>query len=292
MKIAVTGASGFIGSEVLEVLKKKEAVQIVALTRGEDHEDGVISWCSTDYSVDSLKRALVGTDAVIHLAATRGTTGNLSDYHGNECITENLLIAMGEMGVKKIVLASSIAVYSDTERIPWKEEQSVQPKTLYGITKASCEYLCHYYSKKYPFHYAAVRIAQVLGLGEKRKGMMNVFLETAAKKGTISVMGKSIAKRQYIYVKDLAEILCILALDLSRGSEIVNVGMDHAHSNLEIAQMINEVFENETEITYDDSFLEKIEASHMDTDYLLNEVGYHPLDMRQVLMDVRKDMER
>ena len=290
MKIAITGASGFIGTEVIKALQKKENIEILALTRKEDRTENNVRWVHTDYSVKSLSEILWGADAVIHLAAVRGPTGLISDYHENETITENILIAMGESGVKKIVLASSIAVYSDTEKIPWREEEPLLPKTLYGITKASCEYLCHYYSKKYGFHYAAVRIAQVLGLGEKRKGMMNVFLETAYARGEIRVMGRSSARRQYIYVKDLAEIMSRLACMDSSQSVILNAGMKTAYSNLEIARLVNQVFENDTPIQYDDSFPETTEPSHMDIRFLKEYLGYEPMEMEQVLADVRKDM--
>ncbi|MGN0355888.1 MAG: NAD-dependent epimerase/dehydratase family protein [Muricoprocola sp.] len=290
MKIAVTGASGFIGTEVIRELQKKEKIEILALTRAEDRTEGRVRWSHTDYSIKSLSEVLHGVDAVIHLAAVRGTTGTLSDYHENETITENILIAMGETGVRNIILASSIAVYSDTEKIPWREEEPLLPKTLYGITKASCEYLCHYYSKKYGFHYAAVRIAQVLGLGEKRRGMMNVFLETAYEHGEIRVMGRSSSRRQYIYVKDLAAVMSRLACMDSPQSVILNVGMKTAYSNLEIARLVNRIFENETPIRYDDSFPETIEPSHMDICSLEEYLGYEPMEMEQVLADVQKDM--
>lgn len=294
MKVAVTGASGFIGTEVLEKLKAFPDVEILALTRNADHaadKGETYAWKETDFSVANLRELFCDVDVVIHLAAVRGTTGVIADYHVNETITENILIAMGEEKVKRIIFASSIAVYSDTNTIPWREDSVVEPKTLYGITKASCEYLCQYYSRKYAFTYSIVRIAQVLGLAEKRKGMMNVFIEQAHQHGQLCVMGKSVAKRQYIYVKDLAAVIGEIAVRPERGSEIVNVGMEKAYSNLEIARLINKVFENDVPIDYDSSKAEKIESSAMDVRYLINEVGYRPGDMEAVLAEVKKEMK-
>ena len=280
MKIAVTGASGFIGTEVLKKLADFPDVEIIPLGREQ-----------TDYSVASLLKLFDGVDSVIHLAAVRGTGGSISDYHINEVLTENILIAMGEAHVKHIVFASSIAVYSDTAAIPWKENSVIKPKTLYGITKASCEYLCQYYSNKYKFTYSIVRIAQLLGLGERKKAMMNVFIDLAHSHEQLRVMGKSIASRQYIYVEDLAAILSKLAAEPDEDSAIINVGMENAYSNLEIARLINQVFENETPIDYDDSFPEVIESSQMDISFLKDKLSYYPDDMKESLTKIRAELE-
>lgn len=58
----------------------------------------------TDYSVNSLSGILGNVDVIIHLAATRGTQGLISDYHVNEIITENILLVMNKLNIKHIVL--------------------------------------------------------------------------------------------------------------------------------------------------------------------------------------------
>ena len=295
MKIAVTGASGFIGTEVLEKLKDIPQVEVVAITRNTkrlEDENTNCCWKQTDFSVTDLRRIFQDVDVVIHLASVRGTAGMISDYHINEIITENVLIAMGEEKVKSIIFLSSIAVYSDVKNMPWRENSMIEPKTLYGISKASCEFLCKYYSKKYVFAYSIIRAAQVLGLGEKKKGMMNVFIESACKHKQLHVMGKSVAKRQYIYVKDLAAIIGKIATRVERKSEIINVGMERAYTNLEIAKVVNNVFENDDSIDYDTSMHEKIESSKMNVQYLITELGYRPIDMEQALIEVREEIKR
>ena len=274
MNIAVTGASGFVGRSVIERLNNTPEVNVIPISR-----------TNCDYSAESLRTMLKGADAVIHLAGVKGGTGSIRDFHVNEVITENLLIAMGEEKVGRIVFASSRLVYSDVEAIPWEESQRLDPPNMYGISKAACESLCRLYSKKYGFTYAAVRIAQVLGFGEGVRNMMNVFLETGLNHSQITVMGKSVAKRQYIYVEDLAEILCRLA-EMQGTSGIYNVGMTEAYSNLEIAELINEAFGNTTPINYDDSFPETIQSSIMDVKRVMRETDYVPRDMKHALDDM------
>ena len=263
MRIAITGAGGFIGSKVLEKLADYDEIDILALSRVQNDRTlyNKVRWVKTDYSVDSLNKVLKNVDVIIHLAATRGTQGLISDYHVNEIVTENILLAMNELNIKHLVFASSIAVYSDTTKIPWQEDISLSPKTLYGISKASCEYLCAFYTRKFKFRYTILRIAQVLGLEEKRKGMMNNFIEFAYQGKQLIVKGKSVAKRQFIYVDDLAETFVLCAIKQKEESIILNVGMQEAYTNLSIANTVNSVFENTNSIDYQEDIDENIDSS-------------------------------
>ena len=208
MRIAITGASGFIGTELLSLLKETDNT-VVALTRGSsDAEDEAqVLWRTTDYSKESLTEVLAGTDTVVHLAGVRGTTPDPADYVINEEMTESILAAMAVAGVKRIVFASTISVYDDETLIPWTEETPLKGRTAYGDSKIRCEKLIRKYADECGFTYGIVRIAQVLGLGEKRRAMMNVFIDTAAAGGQLRVIGRSVVKRQYLYVKDLVKIL-------------------------------------------------------------------------------------
>lgn len=296
MRIAVTGASGFIGTELLSGLKKRKGIKVTAITRGGSAraDSPFCTWKETDWSVKSLAKALEGADAVIHLAGVRGTGSDPAEYAVNTEMTRNLLEAMTEAGTKRIVFASTISVYDDENGIPWKEDSVLKGRTMYGESKISCERLIREYAAKGGLTYGIVRIAQVLGEGEKRRGMMNVFIDTAASGGALRVMGRSEAKRQYIYVKDLAEILAMLA-EGSGGADvgkdiIVNAGMPGAYTNLGIAKTVNAVFGNTTPIEYDDSFPETIRSSQMDISRL-EKLGYTPLDMEAAVKALKEDRD-
>lgn len=291
MKIAVTGASGFIGTELLAELREKQHT-VIALTRGGSAraDSPYCVWRETDYTADSLAAALEGADAVIHLAGVRGTTPDPDDYVINEVMTDNLIQAMSAAQVGRIVFASTISVYDDVDTIPWQEEYPLRGRTMYGCSKIECEDRIRFQAEEKGYTFAIVRIAQVLGLGEKRRGMMNVFLDTARDGGEIRVIGKSEAKRQYIYVKDLARILAMLAAcggcENARGNITVNAGMPHAYTNLEIAEIVNRVYGNETPINYDDSAPETIKPSCMDITRLKEELGFIPMDMEEAVSDI------
>jgi len=318
MNIAVTGASGFIGMELLSVFNKRNDVTVTALTRDASscEDSDRCTWRSTDYSEASLGAIFAGlsgdgadgakpADVVIHLAGVRGTENDPEKFAVNAAMTENILKAMKAAGVKRIVFASTMSVYNDDSLMPWTEEAPLRGRSCYGDSKADCEDLIRKYagetgetagcstdSTSRPVTYGIARIAQVLGEGEKRRGMMNVFMDTARSGGTLKVMGKSIVKKQYIYVKDLVNILAVLACGsdhFNAGNNIiVNAGMPEPYTNLEVAQIVNRVFENQTPIDYDDSYPEKGRPFHMDITRLKKELGYIPLDMESALLQFRK----
>ena len=289
MKIAVTGASGFIGTELLAVLNKREDVSVIALTRdASGHEDSErCEWRSTGYSFEGLVSALEGADIIIHLAGVRGTENDPVKFLVNEVMTDRIVQAMWRCHAKRIVFASTMSVYNDDSLMPWTEDAPLKGRSCYGDSKANCERAIREYAEKHDITYGIARIAQVLGEGEKRRGMMNVFLDTARDHGTIKVMGKSVLKKQYIFVKDLVEILALLAMgsgnwDTARNI-VVNAGMQDAYSNLEVARIVNEVFGNPAPIDYDDSYPEKGRPFHMDISRLKNDLGYMPLDMKEAV---------
>ena len=280
MKIAVTGASGFVGTSVAEILIER-GIEVIPVSRS-----------NTDYSVESLVQILQGADKVIHLAAVRGGDGSMSDYHDNERITENLLNAMAEGNADRIIYASSRMVYSGEDAIPWKETDIPAPNSLYGVSKLEGENLCSYYSRKHGFGSTCVRIAQVMGTGEKVRNMMSVFLEKASRGEQLKVIGKSQAKRQYIYVKDLAEVIRRIAIaESGAGQDVINAGMEQAYTNLEIAQAFSEVYGLPAP-EYDDSKPETITPSIMDVSKMVERTGFRPRDMRAALEAIKREQAR
>ncbi|GAJ38346.1 NAD-dependent epimerase/dehydratase family protein [Saccharococcus caldoxylosilyticus] len=288
MKVAVTGGTGFLGKEVISLLHQDQIYTPVILGRNSVADNVSCEYRKTDYSIASLTNVLRDIDAVIHLAAIRGTNGSIADFYPNIIMTENLYESCRKLGIKNIVFASSISVYSDTTKIPWDEEQLPSPKTLYGISKITCEYIGNLYHRQYGLNIKSLRIAQVLGEGEKKGYMMNTFLDRAFEKKTLKVIGKSIAKREFVYVKDVARAI-LLALHKPDLHGVYNIGSGEAYTNLEIAKMVNNCFDNEDNLIYEDSLDEGIESSLMDSSKAKKELGYIPsFSFKDALNDIKK----
>lgn len=284
MKVAITGATGVIGIELMSLLQKSH-IDFLALTRKNYIRKYYIT---TDYSIQSLKYILDGIDIVVHLAATREEDISLG-YKGvdsNVEITENILKAMSETGVRKLIYLSSISVYSDLKLLPWKETQAVTPKTFYGLSKLTCEYLCRLYESR-GIQSIIFRCAHVLVL-ENRRYMISRFLNSAAQRETLCVIGKSLVKREFIYVKDVARAI-LWAIYQEEHLGIFNLGTGIGSTNLEIAETINLIFGNEGNLEYRCDIPEGIDDSFMCVD-LLRKCGFETMyDLESSIKDIYKN---
>ena len=149
MKISLIGASGFVGTRLIELLKQNNAYQ---LTNIDKQQSPVYPELTTIVDVrdkEKLKAVLQNQDVVILLAAEhRDDVSPISLYYDvNVNGTRNVLEAMDFCGVKKIVFTSSVAVYGLNKDNP-NEEHPVDPFNHYGKSKWQAEEILHeWYSK-------------------------------------------------------------------------------------------------------------------------------------------------
>lgn len=269
MKIVITGASGNIGSKLLASLKKEYKDEVIGLSI--DKEEGLLT---TNYSVNELTNIFKDADVIVHLAARRGIEHDYSLFQENETLTENILKAMLIANVKRIIFMSSIAVYSDQTTLPWKEDQSLFPQSAYGMSKLRCEELIKQYSLM-GIEYTIFRGSIVYG-GDYSKRMISTFIAQAKTKKTLVLNGKSIAKRDFIYVKEVVNALVWSIYKLNTTNQIYNLGSGEVYSNLEVANKINDCFGNKDNLIYNNSYKEATINSYVDVSKIKNE-GYKHL---------------
>lgn len=287
-RIVVTGASGVVGSAILEKASGRDDVEILALSRSADLPESVgnIRWACTDYSEASLTELLKCANAVIHMAGIKGTKKELFEYDEDMHMAEALLNASVTNGVQTFVYASSRIVYGDPSKVPWTEETVPDPRSAYGKNKLRCEELCRRYSEEHGLRTVIVRIAQVLSEKDNMRNMVNVFRDLAIQKKQLTVIGKSAARRQYIYSRDLADVICALTDGSGSGCCVVNAGMEKSYTNLEIAEAFVKAYEIPHQVNYDDSAPETITPSYMDVSRMKELTGIVPADLDAVLADM------
>lgn len=235
--------------------------QTAVLTRSSSENNNYII---TDYTTNSLKEALKGFDAVVHLAAKRSNDKLIANYKENETVTQNIYEACVYNEINNIVYASTISVYSDITCLPWNEELLPDPVSIYGISKLSGEYLGNYYSRNYNLNVKNLRLAHLYGFNEINNYMINLFIRQAFNQLTLTLNTPSKAKREFLYVKDAAKAI-ELALRESTLCGNFNIGSGEALTNYEVAKKINECFHNEGNlIIKDNAASETINSSYMD----------------------------
>lgn len=241
MNIAVTGGTGFLGRYVIDYLLGEGQTPIV-LTRN-IHNNVDVGNRVTDYSKNNLIDKLKGIDAVIHLAAKRGSQDQICDFHDNEVITQNLYEACKENKITNIVFASTISVYSDVTQLPWTENQLPSPILMYAVSKLSNEYIGTIYSEKYGLHIKNLRLAHLFGFNEANDYMINRFLRQASRQEQLVLDSSGTSKREFLYAKDAAKAIgCALREKYVSGT--FNIGSNEALTNYEVAAIINTAFNN------------------------------------------------
>lgn len=299
MKIALTGGTGFIGKWILDLYNEKHEFVLIGRDKNikEYEYNGVrYKYFNTDYSQESLSKILKeGFDAVIHLAAQRpGINYNSEGFDisiKNINISINILEACKENNLSNIVFASSISNYSIYNELPWKEDMQTQPIGYYGIGKVTVENLCNYYNEKYGMKIKNLRIARVVGVGEREGFMLMNFINKAYRKETLKLYGEGIGRREYIYVKDVASAF-VNSVECKDKKGIFNIGTNENLSHRELAELINKVFDNEGNL---ELILDKEEDKTiflMDSNKAKEELGWkHKWSLESALLDMKEIMD-
>lgn len=261
MKIFITGGAGYIGSHtVLEALNKNHEVIVFdsfergyhePLRRIQNMTGKTLLEIKGDLrNINEIRKALNDTkpDCVIHFAAYKSVGEGEKEpqkyKENNVDATRNLLDAMVEAGVKKIIFSSSAATYGTTKELPITEDSPQNPISVYGRNKLDMEYLVEEYAKKHNMQAVAFRYFNAVGadesgeIGEDPRSSTNlvplVMQTLTGKRAEVLLFGDKFntedgsQERDYIHVSDLAdahikvaekdlEVGALLKLNLSTG---------------------------------------------------------------------------
>jgi UDP-glucose 4-epimerase len=236
MKILITGGSGFIGSHIVELYQDKaEEIRVLDNLRTgyRNNLDGLrhtfIEGSITDREL--VKKAVQGVDYIFHLAALVSVPESMAKP--GECVDINvhgLLNVLEEAaaaGVKKLVFASSAAIYGDNPTVPKVETMIPEPKSPYAITKLDGEYYLSMFQNEGRLQTAAIRFFNVFGPRQDPKGAyaaaVPIFIEKAVNSEDITVFGDGGQTRDFIYVKDIAGALAF-AVETPGVTGVFNAG--------------------------------------------------------------------
>lgn len=264
--ILITGGAGFIGSHLTDVLLAKGySVRIL-----DDLSTGKRSNLPLDNPrvelivgnvADSalVARAAQGCRAVAHLAAVASVQASVDDpvrtHQSNFIGTLNICEAMREAGIRRVVFASSAAVYGNNgEGEPISEDTPKAPLTPYASDKLSSEHYLDFYRRQHGLEPVVFRFFNIFGPRQDPSspysGVISIFAERAEKDLPISVFGDGEQTRDFFYVGDLVKLL-IQALELSNTVEgAINVGLNKTTSLNQLLGALSEVVGQLPEVTY------------------------------------------
>ncbi len=158
-RILLTGAAGLIGSSLRNSLSNKYLFRCLDIKAVENEEDVVIASVK-DFT--AVMASMIDIDAVIHLAANPGMAQSWEDaYNDGIGGTYNVFEAARKAGVKKVIYASSLAVFGSRDKLRGRlvsPDKPFHPDSLYGIGKATGELLARYYAEKFGMSIVCIRI--------------------------------------------------------------------------------------------------------------------------------------
>jgi UDP-glucose 4-epimerase len=290
MRLIVTGATGFIGRHLVE--SAQQNFEIICLTRSNEKngENQSVSFVQTDYELNSLENIFREGDVLVHLAGQRLTRSEekpkLSGFiDSNIKMTENLLLAACEAKIRQVVLTSTIGIYSEMDRTPYLEDAVTHPNTIYGLSKLMGEQLVTYYCQKNNVKSTIFRLSQCFGVGEKDSPVLMRFVKLARNKEKLTAQDNEFYLDE-VYVKDVVE-----AIILSITKEVAgtfNVGGGKAYSILEMAETVNEVFDNTDNIEIISNTKIRNVDNFLSTQKIENQLNWTPkFNLKEALVDMR-----
>jgi UDP-glucose 4-epimerase len=268
MKILVCGGAGYIGSHTVKSLLREGFEVVLFDNFSSGKEELVIGGEVIRGDLDDKEpiREVFRTrkiEAVLHFASliqVGESYLNPQRYYTHNLSTSlNLLEAMLEADVKKIIFSSSAAVYGAPQEIPITESHPLNPINPYGHTKLFVERILQDYEKAYGTRFISLRYFNAAGadpdaeLGELHDPethlIPNILLFLLGKKESFHVYGTDFptpdgtAIRDYIHVTDLADahVLALRKLLTSAESDFINLGASRGFSVLEVVKKAEEM---------------------------------------------------
>ncbi|NIF18049.1 NAD-dependent epimerase/dehydratase family protein [Pantoea sp. Cy-639] len=255
--ILITGGAGFIGSHLCDaLLDKGYAVRVLDdLSMGKrdnlqlDHPR--LQLIEGDVADAALvARAMAGCQAVVHLAAVASVQASVEDpvrtHQSNFIGTLNVCEAMRTNGVRRVLFASSAAVYGNNgEGQAVVEDTLKAPLTPYAVDKLASEQYLDFYRRQHGLEPVIFRFFNIFGPRQDPSspysGVISIFCERALGGLPITVFGDGEQTRDFLYVGDLVQLM-IQALELAQVEEgAVNVGLNQATSLNQVLQALEQV---------------------------------------------------
>jgi UDP-glucose 4-epimerase len=278
--VLVTGGAGFIGSHVVDRLCAEGLdARVFDLRRSPYHGAGVETRRGDVLDRRALRRAMRGCDAVIHLAAVADVdrVANAPDEAEeiNSRGTLNVLEAAREAGVRRVVYASTVWVYSDAPSHELDEEAPLGlPAHLYTATKLAGEMYCRSYMELYDLECTILRFGIPYGPRARGEAVVPRFVSKALAGEPLSIAGDGSQSRRFVYVEDLADGV-VRALAPVAANRVYNLVGDESVTVRQIADTVRSEVAP-VEIVHVEGRRGDLQQSEVVGDRATNELGWRP----------------
>ena len=295
----VTGGAGFIGSHICDALLadgwRVRVLDDLSVGRRENVPAGCELITGSVLDDEALKVASEGVDAVLHEAARVSIRGSVErfceDAETNLVGTLRTLRAASRAGVRRFVMASSMAVYADSpERTPMSESHPLDPASPYGINKLAAERSVMLLGRQLAMEPVALRYFNTFGPRQAFTpyvGVVTIFATKLLADEPLTIFGDGSQTRDFVHVTDVARANVLALSSPAAPHRTFNVGSGRGTSVSELSSMLRERLRPRATVLYQPARPEELLHSVADITAARSALGYAPeTDLRRQIDDV------
>ncbi|HEX7738416.1 MAG TPA: NAD-dependent epimerase/dehydratase family protein [Marmoricola sp.] len=283
--VLITGGAGFIGVHLVEHLLNAGDYAVTVIDNESLGDRANLDLDRVRFIPGDLRRpddvrtALEGQDAVVHLAADTRVMDSIEDpannFDNNVIGTFNVLEGCRELGVGRVVAASTGGAIVGDVPPPVHERMAAQPTSPYGASKLMLEGYLSAYTGAFGVRGAALRFSNIYGPRSFHKGSVvaHFFKQVLAGKPLI-VYGDGSQARDFLYVGDLVEGIRVAVEGDGAGS--FQLGSGSPTTVNELLDLMRTVTGRELDVVYEDFRAGEVHRTWCEIDKARNELGFNP----------------
>lgn len=289
-KVVVTGGAGFIGSNIVRAICEENDVTVIDnMSTGRRKNllgvEGRIRLVECDINdIEMLGREFESADYVLHQAALpsvqRSVIDPLTTNRSNIDGTLAVLVAARDCGVRRVVFASSSAVYGDSPELPKRESSIPRPMSPYAVTKLVGEQYCRVFYEIYGLECVSLRYFNVFGPGQdpasEYAAVIPKFIDAVLSGSRPVVYGDGEQTRDFVYVDDVVRANILACLSPGAPGLAINIGTGCATSLNRLLDAMGRVLKREIRPIYTEPRPGDVRDSVADISLAREVLGYIP----------------
>jgi nucleoside-diphosphate-sugar epimerase len=290
-RFLVTGGAGFIGGHicghllglghqvsVIDNLSTGRVENLAAVRDSVEFVEGDVR------DVASVRQAMKDVEYVLHHAADISVVSSVENPVFTNDVnvggTLNILTCARDCGVRRVVLASSSAIYGDTGRTPQKEDLIPRPLSPYGASKAAAELYMHVFHSLFGLETVVLRYFNVYGPRQNPKSqyaaVIPKFIDRILDGQDLQVYGDGEQTRDFVYVEDIARANYVACTSDAASGGVFNIAGGRSTSIKELAYKLARIAGREVQINHVDPLPGEIKFSVSDTSRAGALLGFRP----------------
>ncbi len=287
----VTGGGGFIGSHLVDaLLARGDKVRVLDnFSTGKlenlQHNLDKIELITGDLRDSSiLSQAIMGVDLVFHQAAFVSVPQSMEDpescFDINVNGTGKLLAAARAADVKRVVLASSAAVYGENEAVPLLEAEELDPLSPYAVSKSINEIYARLFTRNLGLEVVALRYFNVFGPRQNPASdyaaVIPIFIKTLDDENEPVIYGDGLQTRDFVYIADVVRANLMAAASDKAAGDVFNICSGQEINLLELLDILSTIFNRTIQPDFQEVRLGDIYRSLGDPNKAREILGFSP----------------